>query len=258
MTRPLCWAVAVVVPACDEAERIRSSLRAVAVSVRRAIDQRRTRRHRTLIVVVANGCRDDTAALARQTLSATGLPYRLLDLDRANVGRARRRGCEAALAALDERWPRRQLWLAHTDADTRVPCDWLLRHFDEADAGAAAVAGVVRLDACRRHAGVDGRYARFAAVYATSDDGTHPHVHGANLGTRADVYCAVGGWRSRPLAEDHCLWQRVRAHYPVAATTRSWVATSARLSGRAEGGFADTLRALAGPAAARESGRVPA
>ena len=39
-------------------------------------------------------------------------------------------------------------------------------------------------------------------------DGTHRHVHGANLGVRADLLDAVGGWRRLHTGEDHDLWQR--------------------------------------------------
>jgi hypothetical protein len=40
----------------------------------------------------------------------------------------------------------------------------------------------------------------------TYEDGTHPHVHGANLGIRADAYSDAGGWNDLTVAEDHCLW----------------------------------------------------
>ena len=46
---------------------------------------------------------------------------------------------------------------------------------------------------------------RFRMTYQINTDGTHPHVHGANLGMRADAYLAAGGWNPLPTAEDHDL-----------------------------------------------------
>jgi hypothetical protein len=68
-------------------------------------------------------------------------------------------------------------------------------------------------------------------------------IHGANLSVRADAYQDVGGWSNLPLAEDHCLWGRLRRHgWRVSSPVSSVVITSPRLQGRAKGGFADTLR----------------
>jgi hypothetical protein len=68
-------------------------------------------------------------------------------------------------------------------------------------------------------------------------------VHGANLGVRADAYADAGGWSDLTVAEDHCLWSRVRARgWRTIASVGSVVLTSGRLHGRARGGFADTLR----------------
>jgi hypothetical protein len=81
------------------------------------------------------------------------------------------------------------------------------------------------------------------ADYLAMPDGTHAHVHGANLGVRADAYVDAGGWPQLALAEDHCLWLRIKARgWPVIAASASIVCTSGRLVGRAMGGFADTLR----------------
>lgn len=82
----------------------------------------------------------------------------------------------------------------------------------------------------------------FATHYATSAGLGHPHVHGANLGTRADAYQRAGGWEALHLAEEHDLWCRLRAAGErCLATTTLWVTTSGRARGRAHGGFADLL-----------------
>ena len=70
------------------------------------------------------------------------------------------------------------------------------------------------------------------------------HSDGANIALRGDAYLDVGGWTDRPLSEDHCLWRRLRRRgWPVSSAASSVVITSARLQGRASGGFADTLQA---------------
>lgn len=54
----------------------------------------------------------------------------------------------------------------------------------------------------------------------------------------------MGAWRHIALAEDHCLWSRLNAgKWPTLSTSDVVVTTSGRLTGRAMGGFADTLRA---------------
>ena len=55
------------------------------------------------------------------------------------------------------------------------------------------------------------------ADYIARPDGTHAHVHGANLGIRADAYLDVGGWSDASLAEDHCLWNQCHAERDLEA-----------------------------------------
>jgi cellulose synthase/poly-beta-1,6-N-acetylglucosamine synthase-like glycosyltransferase len=132
------------------------------------------------------------------------------------------------------------VWLANTDADTRVPSDWIATHLQHADANATAVAGIVELDTEDLRADVEALY---RASYILAADGTHAHVHGANLGVRADAYLDVGGWSDLAVAEDHCLWGRLlRGGWRLKSPAASVVHTSGRLQGRAIGGFADTLR----------------
>ena len=49
----------------------------------------------------------------------------------------------------------------------------------------------------------------FRETYEIRPDGSHPHVHGANLGVRADAYLRAGGWADLRTAEDHDLWRRL-------------------------------------------------
>jgi hypothetical protein len=165
----------------------------------------------------------------------------VLECSVQSAGAARRLGADAALAHFQHVEPER-MWLANTDADTLVPTDWLTRQLDFADQGVTALAGIVRIDA------VPGYRPHFAQrlfdCYEIARDGSHSHVHGANLGLRADAYLDAGGWSQLALAEDHCLWGRVRSRgWSTRASASSVVVTSGRLYGRASGGFAATLRA---------------
>jgi len=155
------------------------------------------------------------------------------------AGAARREGVAQVLRHWENLDPSR-IWLANTDADTRVGDDWIAVQLAFADEGVTAVAGIVHLEA----GGSAAAHQIYRDTYLTSAEGTHTHVHGANLSVRADAYKDVGGWSNLALAEDHCLWARLLGKgWRVSSPVSSVVTTSARLEGRAKGGFADTLRA---------------
>jgi glycosyltransferase involved in cell wall biosynthesis len=193
------------------------------------------------VVVVADDCRDTTARVARAH-GALVLQRR----DR-NVGAARRAGMALALRRAPVGPDR--LWLATTDADSEVPSDWLSRQLRHAGAGADAVAGTVLVASWAGHH--PGLAARYEHYYRRGSR----HVHGANLGVRADAYLSVGGFRPLPLHEDRSLIENLdRAGHRVVYATDLPVRTSARRHARARGGFADHLVRLA---AGDESGGSP-
>jgi hypothetical protein len=79
----------------------------------------------------------------------------------------------------------------------------------------------------------------------------HPHVHGANLGIRADTYLAIGGFARISVGEDSALAQLAEAaEAAIVRTAVLPVLTSARLRGRAAGGFASYLEAVSNEGAA--------
>ncbi len=221
-----------VVPAQNEAATIERCIR----SIRRA-HEALDRGARLWVAVVADCCTDDTASLARAALDDCG---EVLECTVRSAGAARQMGAAAVLHHFRAA-PSSTTWLANTDADSHVPDDWLQRQLEYAGEGDIAVAGIVQLEIDSSESrSADDALRRF---YRFADDGSHTHVHGANLGVRADAYLAVGGWSSLPLAEDHCLWNRLKAGgWRLRSTALSCVTTSARLHGRAAGGFADTLR----------------
>jgi len=225
-------AVGVVIPARNEEDSIVECLSSVIQSLDASpgVDL-------SWIVVAADGCSDETASLARRRLAGRGT---VIECSVASPGTARRLGADQVLTHFAGlHLPR--VWIANTDADSRVGVDWVSHQLQLAERGFCGVAGIVRVTAIEGHDATAVR--EFLAGYATYEDGTHPHVHGANLGIRADAYADAGGWSDLTVAEDHCLWSRVRARgWPTIASVGSVVFTSGRLQGRATGGFADTLR----------------
>jgi hypothetical protein len=135
------------------------------------------------------------------------------------------------------------VWLATTDADTLVPPGWLGQHLRHAAAGWDAVVGTVAVTDWTEHP--PGLPPLFHQQYRTGP-GTHPHVHGANLGFRASVYLAAGGFPPSRTAEDHALVESLTAAgHRILRTTEISVQTSARRQARAPRGFSHLLSTLA-------------
>ncbi|MGW1102512.1 glycosyltransferase [Streptomyces sp. NPDC002540] len=73
----------------------------------------------------------------------------------------------------------------------------------------------------------------------------HRHVHDANLAVRADAYRAAGGFQPLPVGEDRTLVAALdAAGFRAKRTGRNPVATSTRRNPRAHGRFGDFLRDL--------------
>ena len=131
-------------------------------------------------------------------------------------------------------------WLACTDADSAVPADWLITHFEHALAGTELLLGLVRPDPAELSVGL---LESWKLAHRLADG--HPHVHGANFGISADMYKRAGGFADVAVHEDVLLATRVRElGGRVVSTSSSPVLTSARLSGRAPSGMAEYLTAL--------------
>jgi glycosyltransferase involved in cell wall biosynthesis len=229
-------AIGVVVPAHDE----EALLPACLASLRRAAEHPALAGIQVRLAVVLDRCSDRSGELAAERLRGCDV---IVERPAGNVGAARRAGIDALLEAEAGR-SLPDLWLATTDADSRVPVDWIARQRRLADAGADAIAGTIVVDDW--HEQPPGARARFTRRYASDLTGArHGHVHGANLGVRASTYDGVGGVAGLPLAEDHALLEAVEAH--GASTVRPsslWVTTSGRRENRAPGGFSDFLRDL--------------
>jgi glycosyltransferase involved in cell wall biosynthesis len=189
------------------------------------------------VVVVDDGSSDSTRAIAEEILKDSGTVVSIGD---GVVGRARSLAARTAIGR--HPGPTNRHWLANTDADCCVPEMRLLDQLSIAATNVEAIAGIVDVDSFGEHGAEVAE--RFRTSYIIHADGTHPHVHGANLGVRADAYLRAGGWSSLSTAEDHDLWNRLRDTGSLRASLkRVKVVTSGRRMGRAPLGFAQALAA---------------
>ncbi|MCR8826686.1 glycosyltransferase [Pseudosulfitobacter koreensis] len=235
---------AIIIPARNEERRIGTCLRSLAPQL--GCD--------TLVVVVANNCTDQTEAAARAALPGPGLLVANLEL-RADqgVGTARRMGCEMAIRAA----PALRSLLT-TDADCVVAPDWVARnrqHLNAFDAVCGAVDPMPEeRDILRHIPAQDGwKEATYRALVLRFYDAIHPEPHnplphhgetpGASLAFGLGAYCAVGGFSDRRTGEDRDLVRRMRHNgMKVGHVADVRVAASCRLTGRAEGGMAQTIK----------------
>jgi glycosyltransferase involved in cell wall biosynthesis len=231
------WHVAIVIPARDEQELLPRCLRSVQ-DARRMLPSHVT----SDLIVVADQSTDDTVEIARNFTSGNGT---VVETEVGCVGTARALGVQRALERYDS--VRNRCWLANTDADCKVPATWLQDQLRFANAGFAATAGIIEVDSFAEHESFVSE--RFQLSYLIHADGTHPHVHGANLGVRADAYLQVGGWQDLSTAEDHDLWRRLQVgRHRRVSNAGLRVLTSGRRVGRAPLGFAGALAAYNGVA----------
>lgn len=215
--------IGVIVPAHNEAAFIGACLRSVWVAANGAGGCGED----VKVFVALDRCHDDTgqiaAALGAELVRVHG-----------NVGLARAAAAHAAIGAGAR-------WIASTDADSRVPHDWLS---GQLECAADAFCGTVGIDDW------EGYEPRVRAAFHAGEKRCegHPHVHGANLGVDADWYVRCGGFLPIPAHEDVALVQAlVAAQARIARLPQPMVITSARRNTRAEHGFGDYLRQLACP-----------
>lgn len=231
------WHVCVLIPARNEAALLPRCLE----SIERAVSNLNGAATAD-VVLVADQSTDQTVSIGRWLLRNLGT---VVETNRGAAGASRFVAAEIGMGRTNV--PLRRCWFANTDADCVVPPHWLTGQLALATSGFEAFAGTVSVDTFEEH---DPEVpARFHASYRIHPDGSHPHIHGANLGVRADAYLECGGWAAVETGEDHDLWARLvglrkRTH----STSSIEVVTSGRRVGRAPRGFAAALAAHnAGP-----------
>jgi glycosyltransferase involved in cell wall biosynthesis len=221
----------VVIPAHNESKNLPECLKAMVTAAA-------CLRVPVLVVVVLDACDDQSRYLAGEF----GADVHFVEVDVRNVGAARGMGFEYAKGACSEQLAdESRIWYATTDADSRVDADWLVR---QTESGADMVLGVVRIANWRRvSASVAQLYLK--AYRAKRRGREHGHVHGANMGFRADAYWRVGGFAALATGEDVDLVRRFELEgCRIYRDDRLSVVTSARQVGRAPRGFANHLRSV--------------
>lgn len=213
--------IAVLIPAHNEAASIGACLASVlAAASHPGLDET------VRILVAVDRCTDHTVAICR-AYGAT-----VVDVPApGGVGAARSAAAACAIKLGAS-------WLAMTDADTRVPKDWLV---EQRRHGADAVCGVVEVDDWEGYP--EHVIATFRATQSTQDG--HSRVHGANLGVSAELYLRCGGFLAVNCSEDVALVDAlISVNARIARVAKPIVWTSARRVARAQGGFSDFLKGL--------------
>jgi hypothetical protein len=193
--------------------------------------------------IVLDTCSDASAMISRRwvrELQRRGEPHQavIARCRSACVGRARRTGAATLLRAWSGTDPR-HIWLATTDADSRVPGNWLLAQMAAHEWGADVWAGRIEVEDWSNF-----RPATSLSWQASYDREAVP-IHGANLGFNAQAYLTAGGFTAVRTGEDRALYRAIvdRGGTPcVDGEVR--VTTSGRRQARAPMGFAAVLTAL--------------
>lgn len=243
----------VAIPVCDERERIVACLDALA-------GQEDVDRAALGLLLFLNNCTDGTRDLVEAWVPGSPCPVRIIERnsDTASAGWARREAMDAAVGWLEE-VPATGGILLTTDADSRVPADWVARNAAALGAGADAVAGRIAFDLAdsamlserlRRRQTLELDYETLLAEIEARLDPCrgnpwpcHWTKSGASIAVSLDAYRRVGGMPPLPSGEDHAFIDLVREHGLVVRHAPDIVVTtSGRLEGRARGGAADTLK----------------
>jgi glycosyltransferase involved in cell wall biosynthesis len=255
--------ICVIVPVRNEEKNIIATLKALRDQV--DLDRKPFNKNRYEIIILANNCTDNSAAIARNFVRDNPelnlhLIEKTLSRDRAYIGWVRK-------LLMDEAYHRLSLLgkqdgvIASTDGDTRVSKTWLAAILNEIQAGADAVGGRIITDFKERSAldkvtklyflrYVVYRYlvAQLEALIDPNAIDVFPRHHqnfGANLAVTAQMYAKVGGLPPVRTPEDVAFYQAlVRADAHFRHSTRVRVYTSARMLGRAPAGLAKRLQEL--------------
>lgn len=252
----------VVIPARDEEVTLPHALAALARQ--RALDGTALSHGVYDIVVLANGCRDATARVARAHADAgEGRCVSVIEVAfpqaRAHIGTAR----SAIMDAVASRYLRAGMQrgiVASTDADTRVDERWIAATLDEMRHVDAVTGRIVlardelaRLDRSARalylrdaaHRRLVGELEALYDPVAHDPLPRHGQHYGASFAVTAEAYARAGGIPPLPRLEDLAFYNSLeRTDARVRHSMRVRVETSARPSARVDGGFGTFLSDL--------------
>lgn len=229
----------VLIPAHNEEEEIAGCLDSVIESVSQVPED--LAQFTSRIVVVVDDCTDNTAGLVRE-FSARNADVIALTTKFRNVGKARNFASKHFIQFVTsiEQVNLAHAWIAFTDADSRVPVHWISSHLEAAAAGVDCLVGTV---APRPETGSAELISKWHSQHELLDE--HSYIFGANLGLRGSYLETIGGIPHLKCGEDTAVVSAVlRAGGYVKRTDECRVLTSARLQGRARGGFSSYLQHL--------------
>ena len=256
---PTCR-MSVIVPARDEEETIGAALDALARQLTLTGERLDPRSYE--VIVLANNCRDRTAAIARSIREHH--PELVLHVVEVTLPRAEAHAGSARAMLMDEAHARLRAAgctrgiIASTDGDTRVAATWLAATLAEIERGADAVGGRIivdreelrRLGPGRASHLLDVGYRHLVAeidAYLDPDPfdpwPRHYQHFGASMAVTADAYARCGGLPAEPVMEDVALYRAlVRSDLRLRHSPSVRVTTSARRGGRVPVGLSSQLR----------------
>lgn len=260
-TRPLSQCnTCVIIPVRNEAETIESTLFALINQIDlqgRPLDPASYE-----VIVLANNCSDNSAAIARQF--AAQYPKFVLHIieitlphSQAYIGRVRQLLMDEAYRRLMGLGRSRGV-IASTDGDTRVTSNWIAATLEEIRRGADAVSGRLLTErddralldaytrACYLRAVGYGYLSVELEAYIDPDPfdclPRHHQHGGASLAVTAEMYAIAGGMPAVRTPEDVAFYQalvQVGARFCHSSQVR--VFTSMRRQGRTDNGMANQL-----------------
>ena len=256
---PLCK-ISIIIPARDEAANLDRTLRAAVCQIN--LDGEKLDPRTFEILVLANNCTDETAAVARRWSNREHLPpvhvaEIALPKSEAHVGRARRILMDEALRRSGGRGAENARVIASTDGDTRIAPDWTAATLFEINNGAEAVGGRILIEqnqpgGTTAARGYHLRDAAFHLLLAELEHRLDPQPHdpfprhhqhfGASFAVTAEIYERSGGLPPLPHLEDIAFFdslQQIDARFRHSPRVR--VETSARHAGRVAVGLSRQL-----------------
>ncbi len=252
--------ICAIVPVRNEAETLHSTLKALGKQI--DLYGRRFDPKRYEIIVLANNCSDNSAAIANNFAAqnpdlALHVVEVILPPTSAYIGRVRKMLMDEAYHRLHSLGRKRGV-IASTDGDSQISSNWIAANLYEINRGVDAVGGRITIHSNQRstlHPNVKACYLRevgYRYLIAELESYLNPNLYdpfprhfqhyGASLAVTVEMYALAGGLPPVRTPEDEAFYRallRVNARFRHSPLVK--VKTSARLTGRSEVGLANQL-----------------
>ena len=253
--------ICAIVPVRNEAETLRNTLLALAYQT--DLHGQRFHPKRYEIIVLANNCSDDSAAIAFHFAAqhpdlALHVVEVTLPPTQAYIGRVRKMLMDEAYHRLHSLGRRRGV-IASTDGDSQVSSNWIAANLYEINRGVDAVGGRIIIESNHKstlHPDAKACYLRevgYRYLIAELESYLNPNFYdpfprhfqhyGASLAVTVEMYALAGGLPPVRTPEDEAFYRallRVNARFRHSPLVK--VVTSARVTGHSEVGLANQLR----------------